>query len=83
METATAFEPTDLVTTTGAHLAVRFLPASSPARGVVQINHGLAEHARRYRRFAEALSKRGYHVYAHDHRCRSSSSATRSARWWR
>lgn len=68
METATAFEPTDLVTTTGAHLAVRFLPASSPARGVVQINHGLAEHARRYRRFAEALSKRGYHVYAHDHR---------------
>jgi alpha-beta hydrolase superfamily lysophospholipase len=35
---------------------------------VVQINHGLAEHAARYQRFARFLAARGYHVYVHDHR---------------
>jgi alpha-beta hydrolase superfamily lysophospholipase len=35
---------------------------------VVQINHGLAEHAARYGRFAAFLAARGWHVYAHDHR---------------
>ena len=36
--------------------------------GVLQINHGLAEHAARYDRFAEFMAARGFHVYAHDHR---------------
>src|SRR5690606_7690287 len=31
-------------------------------------NHGLAEHAARYERFAAYLSKNGFIVYAHDHR---------------
>ena len=44
------------------------MPATTTARGVVQINHGLAEHAARYQRFARFLSAHGYHVYAHDHR---------------
>ena len=39
-----------------------------PARAVVQINHGLAEHAARYGRFADFLAERGFHTYAHDHR---------------
>ncbi len=39
-----------------------------PARGVVQILHGLGEHAGRYARFAGAASARGYRVVAHDHR---------------
>jgi alpha-beta hydrolase superfamily lysophospholipase len=36
-------------------------------RAVVQISHGLAEHAGRYDRLATALNAAGYVVYAHDH----------------
>jgi alpha-beta hydrolase superfamily lysophospholipase len=43
----------------------RWLP-DVPPKAVVQIVHGLAEHAGRYARLAEALSKRGYAVYAND-----------------
>lgn len=38
------------------------------ARAVVQIQHGLAEHAGRYRRFAQGLTEAGYLVYAPDAR---------------
>jgi alpha-beta hydrolase superfamily lysophospholipase len=50
-----------------ALFAYRWLPHTMP-RAVVQIAHGLAEHAGRYRRLAEALTGAGYAVYAHDHR---------------
>ncbi len=53
---------------TGAALRLYHEPAAAKPRGIVQINHGLAEHAARYARFAKALSAAGYHVYAHDHR---------------
>ena len=43
------------------------LPEGRP-RAVVQINHGLAEHAARYARFARFLAARGFAAYAHDHR---------------
>jgi alpha-beta hydrolase superfamily lysophospholipase len=36
--------------------------------GAVQIAHGMVEHAARYERFADALTKAGYAVYANDHR---------------
>jgi len=53
----------------GASLHVyRFEPESAPAKAVVQIEHGMAEHAARYRRVAEALTAAGYAVYADDHR---------------
>ncbi len=42
--------------------------ASVPPKGVVQIAHGLAEHAMRYDRFATALNNAGFVVYATDHR---------------
>jgi alpha-beta hydrolase superfamily lysophospholipase len=42
--------------------------AESNIRGVVQISHGMAEHAARYARFAERLTAAGYIVYANDHR---------------
>jgi alpha-beta hydrolase superfamily lysophospholipase len=45
----------------------RWLP-SDPTKAVVQIAHGLAEHAGRYATLAEALNRAGYGVYAHDHR---------------
>ena len=37
-------------------------------KGIVQIAHGMAEAAHRYKRFAEKLVKEGYIVYANDHR---------------
>ncbi len=37
-------------------------------RGVVQIAHGLAEHAARYDRFAAALNQAGFLAFATDHR---------------
>lgn len=57
-----------LQTPTGAALNYYVRHAGTPARAVVQINHGLAEHAARYARFADFLSGYGSHVYAHDHR---------------
>ena len=47
----------------------RWMPDDASAvKGVVQIAHGMAEHAARYERFADALTKAGYAVYANDHR---------------
>ena len=42
--------------------------ARGTLKGIVQINHGMAEHAGRYERFADALARAGYSTYAHDHR---------------
>ena len=39
-----------------------------PIRAIVQIAHGMGEHAARYARLAAALVDRGYVVYANDHR---------------
>ena len=36
-------------------------------RGIVQIAHGMGEHAARYRRLAEAFTDAGYVVFADDH----------------
>ncbi|GHC75062.1 alpha/beta fold hydrolase [Limoniibacter endophyticus] len=61
-------EKQTLLSPSGASLALFVTPATSRVRGAVQINHGFAEHAARYGRFAAALAKAGFHVYAHDHR---------------
>lgn len=47
--------------------AFRWSPAGEP-KAIVQIAHGMGEHAARYRRLAEALTSNGYVVYANDHR---------------
>ena len=44
----------------------RWVTERSP-KAVVQIAHGIAEHAGRYARLAAALNEAGYHVYANDH----------------
>lgn len=62
------FAPFDLPSPTGATLRVYRQPAAGTPRGVVQVSHGLAEHAARYARFAGELAAAGFHVYAHDHR---------------
>ncbi len=38
------------------------------AKAVIQISHGMAEHAGRYARPAESFTQAGYIVYANDHR---------------
>jgi len=60
---------------TGAVLNLLVKKAAGPARGVMQINHGLAEHAGRYARFASHLAAHGFHVYAHDHRGHGGTTA--------
>ena len=47
--------------------AYRWVPDDAPT-AIVQIAHGMAEHAGRYERFAQALTGGGYAVYAEDHR---------------
>ena len=41
---------------------------SVPFKGIVQISHGIGEHAGRYKSIAKKLCKQGYEVYANDHR---------------
>ena len=43
-------------------------PAAPPPRASVVVVHGFGEHAGRYRHVAERLARRGYAVYAPDHR---------------
>jgi alpha-beta hydrolase superfamily lysophospholipase len=59
----------------GAALNVLHEPAEGTPRGIVTINHGIAEHAARYERLAKALSAAGFHVYAHDHRGHGGTTA--------
>jgi len=47
--------------------AYRWDPAR-PTRAIVQITHGMGEHARRYDHVAQALTAAGYVAYAQDHR---------------
>lgn len=42
--------------------------------GIVQIFHGMAEHAKRYEGFAKELNKAGYIVFADDHRAHGKTS---------
>ncbi|KYH45229.1 alpha/beta hydrolase [Branchiibius sp. NY16-3462-2] len=53
----------------------RWLPDGEPT-AIVQIAHGMAEHAGRYERFAQALTDHGYAVYAEDHRGHGVTSET-------
>jgi alpha-beta hydrolase superfamily lysophospholipase len=52
----------------GSAIRVYSWKGPAPVRGVVQIAHGMGEHALRYRPIAHALVDAGYAVYANDHR---------------
>jgi alpha-beta hydrolase superfamily lysophospholipase len=52
----------------GQPLFVHSWQPGQSARAVLHVIHGLAEHAARYARFADALTARGFAVYAHDQR---------------
>ncbi len=63
-----AWKTSKVNSATGAELHLySSLPKGKP-RAILQINHGMAEHAARYERFVKALSIAGYAAYAHDHR---------------
>ena len=62
-------------TVDGAKLHVNAWTIDSP-KAVVQVIHGMAEYASRYRRLAEALADAGYGTYAHDHRGHGKSIPT-------
>jgi len=47
--------------------AYKWLPEEK-IKGVLQVSHGMAEHAMRYEGFAEFLNANGYALYANDHR---------------
>ena len=49
-------------------------------KGVVQISHGMAEHARRYDDFANYLNQNGYIVFADDHRAHGMTSTKQSSK---
>ncbi len=68
-------ESGSLTSPTGASLNLYLREADTPPRGIIQINHGLAEHAARYGRFMDALAEAGFHSVAHDHRGHGATSA--------
>lgn len=55
--------------------AYRWDPAGTP-RSIVQLAHGMGEHALRYGHVADALTAAGHVVYAHDHRGHGATLAT-------
>lgn len=52
----------------GEELACYLFTAVKQPKGVVQIIHGMSEHALRYTKLAEILNDNGYIVFADDHR---------------
>lgn len=56
--------------------------AASPLRGALQIAHGMAETARRYKHLAEVLTAHGYVVYANDHRGHGKTAGSQEELGW-
>jgi alpha-beta hydrolase superfamily lysophospholipase len=74
-----AWKSSKLKTNDGAELQLYSWIAKRKPKAIIQINHGMAEHAVRYERFASVLAKAGYGVYAHDHRGHGATTAPGSS----
>jgi alpha-beta hydrolase superfamily lysophospholipase len=64
----TEHEQITLEAVDGHDIHVQIWRPTEPPRQVIQILHGLGEHAERYSRFADAATARGCIVFCHDHR---------------
>lgn len=74
-----AWKSSKLNSDSGAELQLySHMPRRKP-KAIIQINHGMAEHAVRYERFAGVLAKSGYGTYAHDHRGHGHTTAPDAA----
>jgi alpha-beta hydrolase superfamily lysophospholipase len=60
-------EQFSLTASDGHEVACFAWPVEQP-RAVIQLSHGMGEHARRYDLTAQQLNAQGYSVYANDHR---------------
>ncbi|MFT5004798.1 MAG: alpha-beta hydrolase superfamily lysophospholipase [Paracoccaceae bacterium] len=69
------FVNSSLDSPTGAKINLYSMMPTGRVKAVVQINHGMAEHAARYVRFAVALTAAGFAVFAHDHRGHGATKA--------
>lgn len=69
------WETSSFPSPTGASVTYHHAAAVEPAKGILLVSHGLAEHSRRYRPFAAAMAKAGFHVYAWDHRGHGETTA--------
>src|SRR5260370_23457019 len=61
-------EEFSFVSSDGLEIAYYGWRAPARAAGIVQVAHGMGEHALRYAHVADFLNRSGYHVYASDHR---------------
>jgi alpha-beta hydrolase superfamily lysophospholipase len=59
---------TEFIDRDGIAIVYDVYEAGGEARGVVQLLHGVGEHAGRYGAFIDELTAAGFHVYADDHR---------------
>lgn len=66
-----------LKTLDGLALHLQRWPAPGPAKGTVQIVHGLGEHIGRYEWLARQLNAAGWHAAGHDHRGHGRSEGRR------
>ena len=65
-----------IITTKDDHQIQVYIWPNDQAKAWVHINHGMAEHAKRYQQFAEQLILAGYAVVAHNHRGHGDSETT-------
>ena len=74
----TAFTSKTMVASDGLCLrSFAWQPTQLPVRGVLVITHGIRDHAVRYQRFAEQLTKQGLAVFAQDLRGHAHSGGER------
>lgn len=60
----------------GYMLACYLFDDVTAPKGILQITHGMAEHAKRYARFAEFMNKNGYLVFINDTRAHGQSAGS-------
>jgi alpha-beta hydrolase superfamily lysophospholipase len=65
--------------TDGLEIACYRWPAARAARAIVQVSHGMGEHALRYAPLAAFLNDAGIHVYANDHRGHGRTATSKDA----